>query len=54
MQCGLRFAASKRPSTYFGKLSVNHILSAAPAGLKCQSFEELDEAREWLEIVTAV
>jgi hypothetical protein len=25
MECGLRFAASKRPASYFGKLSVNHI-----------------------------
>ena len=53
MECGLRFAASKRPESYFGKLAVTHIQSAAPAGLKCQSFERLEEAREWLDTVTA-
>jgi hypothetical protein len=53
VECGLRFAASKRPDSYFGKLSVNHIQTAAPAGLKCRSFERLDEAREWLEKVAA-
>jgi hypothetical protein len=53
MECGLRFAASKRPASYFGKLSVSHIQSAAPAGIECRSFEQLHEAREWLETVTA-
>ncbi len=31
VECGLRFAASKRPVSYFGKLAVSHIQSAAPA-----------------------
>ena len=53
VECGLRFAASKRPDSYFGKLAVTHIQSAAPAGLKCRSFERLEEAKEWLETVTA-
>jgi hypothetical protein len=53
VQCGLRFAASKKPDTYFGKLSVDQIQSSAPVDLKCRSFERLDEAREWLENVTA-
>ena len=53
VECGLRFAASKRPTSYFGKLSVSHIQSAAPAGIECRSFEQLHEAREWLETVTA-
>jgi hypothetical protein len=53
VECGLRFAASKRPDSYFGKLSVGQIQSAAPADLECRSFERLDEAREWLETVTA-
>jgi hypothetical protein len=49
MQCGLRFAASKRPDFYFGRLAVNHIQSGAPAGLQCRTFEKLEEAREWLD-----
>jgi hypothetical protein len=53
VECGLRFAASKTPASYFGKLSVSHIQSAAPAGIECRSFVELHEAREWLETVTA-
>jgi hypothetical protein len=53
VECGLRFAASKRPASYFGKLAVSHIQSAAPAGIECRSFEQLHEAREWLETVTA-
>jgi hypothetical protein len=53
IQCGLRFAASKQPDAYFGRLAVNHIQSSAPAGLKCRSFDRLEEAREWLETVAA-
>jgi hypothetical protein len=53
VQCGLRFAASKKPASRFGELSINHIQSAAPAGIKCRSFEQLHEAREWLETVAA-
>jgi hypothetical protein len=53
VECGLRFAASKRPASYFGKLAVGHIQSAAPAGIECRSFEQLHAAREWLETVTA-
>ncbi len=49
----LRFAASKRPAVYFGKIAVSYIQSAAPAGIECRSFEQLHEAREWLETVTA-
>ena len=53
VECGLRFAASKRPDAHFGRLAVSHIQSAAPAGLKCRCFEGLEEAKEWLETVTA-
>ncbi|MEI9978499.1 MAG: hypothetical protein WDN23_05765 [Edaphobacter sp.] len=53
VKCGLRFAASKRPDAYFAKLAVSQIQSAAPTGLKCRSFELLEEAREWLETVTS-
>jgi hypothetical protein len=50
--CGLRFAASKRPDSYFGKLSVSQIQLAAPPDIECRSFEKLHEAREWLETMT--
>ncbi len=53
VECGLRFAASKSPDSYFGKLAVTHIQSSAPVGLNCRSFERLEEAREWLDTVTA-
>jgi hypothetical protein len=53
LECGLRFAASKRPASHFGNISVSHILSAAPAGIECRSFEQLHEAKEWLETVAA-
>ena len=49
VKCGLRFAASKQPDAYFGRLAVSHIHSAAPAGLQCRTFERLEEAREWLD-----
>jgi hypothetical protein len=53
VECGLRFAASKRPTSRFGNISVSHIQSAAPAGIECRSFEQLHEAREWLDTVAA-
>ena len=53
VECGLRFAASKRPDSYFGKLSVSQIQLAAPADIECRSFERLHDAKEWLETVTA-
>ena len=53
VECGLRFAASKRPDAHFGRLAVSHIQSAAPVGLQCRCFERLEEAKEWLGAVTA-
>lgn len=49
VKCGLRFAASKLPDAYFGRLAVGHIQSSAPAGLQCRTFEKLEDAREWLD-----
>jgi len=51
VESGLRFAASKAPKSYFGKLSVSHIHSSAPPVLSCRSFEKLEEAKKWLETV---
>jgi hypothetical protein len=49
VKCGLRFAASKQPDAYFGRVAVSHIQSAAPAGLQCRAFEKLEEAWAWLD-----
>lgn len=38
---GLRSTASKTPHSYLRNLSVNHIQAAAPASLKCRSFDKL-------------
>lgn len=45
---GLKVAASKSPSAFFGKQSVANVQSGAPAGIELRSFERLDEARAWL------
>jgi hypothetical protein len=50
---GLRFIASKAPESYFGKLSIRSIQSAAPPDLEFRSFEEIQEARAWLQTVQA-
>jgi hypothetical protein len=44
---GLKAAASKRSSFYFGNVSIDHILASAE-GLALRSFGDLDEARRWL------
>nr|WP_298716240.1 hypothetical protein [uncultured Steroidobacter sp.] len=48
---GLRAAASKCPSGFFGKQSVANIMSGAPREIAVRSFEKLDEARAWLQTV---
>lgn len=48
MAAGLRTAASKRPTAYFGQLSLDAIRAAAPKGLKLNAFDDLEEARRWL------
>ncbi len=45
---GLKLAASKCPSAFFGKQSVAKVQSGAPAGVKLRSFDTLDEAKAWL------
>ena len=46
---GLRCVASKTPSSYFGRLSVENIHSAMPTGIRVRSFDEIDAARDWLQ-----
>jgi hypothetical protein len=45
---GLRVSASKRPTSYFGRLSVDNIRSAANAHIM-RTFDDLREARNWLK-----
>ena len=53
MASGLRAAASKSPSSYFGKVSVDEVQAAAPAGLALRSFADMEEARQWLKSQSA-
>jgi hypothetical protein len=48
---GLKFAASKTPESYFGKLSIRSIQSVVPPGLEFRSFERLQDAQAWLQTV---
>jgi hypothetical protein len=48
---GLRAAASKQASHFFGKLAIESIQSLAPRELKIQSFDNLDDAKRWLQAV---
>jgi hypothetical protein len=45
---GLKSAASIKPRGYFGKASVDRILSFVPAGLAIRSFERIEEGKAWL------
>jgi hypothetical protein len=45
---GLRIAATKKPNGYFGQSSVEYIQSNLPSGITIRSFEQLEDAREWL------
>jgi len=49
MASGLRAAASKSPSSYFGKVSVESVQSIAPPGVVLRSFADMAEARQWLK-----
>ena len=48
---GLKATASKCPNGFFGKQSVANVMSRAPRGIAMRSFENLDEARAWLQTV---
>ena len=49
---GLVAAASKRPDAYFGQPTVQNVQSVAPADVALQSFDKLEDAREWLRKVS--
>jgi hypothetical protein len=46
---GLRAAAAKRPTAYFGQIAVSALHSSMPPEIKSRSFDELGEARGWLK-----
>jgi hypothetical protein len=46
-EAGLKAAASKRPSGYFGRLSTTRIQSQAEP-LRHQAFDDIASARDWL------
>jgi len=51
---GLKFACSKEPNSYFGKISVTSVQSIAPSGLLTRSFHNLEEAKLWLQEVSLI
>lgn len=51
LAAGLKAAASKCPDGFFGKQSVANVMSRAPSGITLRSFDELNEARAWLQTV---
>lgn len=46
---GLKAGASKSPVSYFGRLSVSCLCSQAPEGLTIRPFDDLADARQWLQ-----
>jgi hypothetical protein len=45
---GLRACASKRPTSYFGRLAVDNVSAAANSGVM-RAFDDIAEARGWLK-----
>lgn len=50
---GLKATASKNPSSYFCKVSIDAIQAVRPAGLAFRSFDDTAEARQWLKSQSA-
>jgi hypothetical protein len=46
---GLRSIASKTPASHFGKVSIDNVRSRAFAGVSMRSFDDITEARRWLQ-----
>jgi hypothetical protein len=53
LAAGLKFAASKTPESYSGKASVRSVQAAFPAGLVTRTFDDVADARRWLQSVSA-
>jgi hypothetical protein len=52
LAAGLKFAASKSPESYSGKASVKSVQAAFPPGLVTQTFDDIADARRWLQSVS--
>ncbi len=50
---GLKWIASKRPSSHFGRIAVDSVRAIAPPGLDLCSFGELEDARHWLNAASS-
>ena len=48
VKVGLRAVATKRPSGFYGRLATETVQSLAPSQLTIGSFDDLDDARQWL------
>jgi hypothetical protein len=46
---GWRVSATSVPAEYFGQLATSHVQSKAPASVVIRSFDEIDDARRWLQ-----
>ena len=53
LAAGLKFAASKTPESYAGKALVRSVQAAFPAVLVTRTFDDVADARRWLQSVTA-
>lgn len=51
VKAGLKAAASKSPNSHFGRVSVNAVQSKFPSGLVARSFENLDDAKHWIQAI---
>jgi hypothetical protein len=50
---GLKFVANKKPNVYWGNVAVSRVQRRFPSGLTARSFSNLDDARGWLQGLTA-
>jgi hypothetical protein len=48
---GLKFAANKRPKSYFTRLAVESLQEEVPTSLTLRSFDDITEAKTWLNSI---
>ena len=48
VRAGLRVVANKISESYFGQMSTGRIHTLAPAALTLRSFDDVEQARQWL------
>lgn len=49
MSAGLKFIGTKRPESHFGRVAVSTVKANLPKSLTLRTFDDLDEARVWLQ-----